>query len=706
MGAACGSGMAHGHAGDLHLGGAGLDIRVAASQKQTLNIVLTESDRIRLLAPLQQGKPSCIELSVEVRSGRDQPASMSMWVRDSPGAVPGRLIRQFIEGENSFRLQLLSSHTQGFIPGPYQLTIDGGAKDARLFITMTHSLNAQRDGGWMAETAEQARDRLQLENAELQALVEKQKEFILILKRKFLEKGDALLDAQNDVLVQKAKRAKFIINTWRMKTVVPAFQSWRTYARERKARKKELLGKVMTRLGNSQLWRAWRTWVALVDGQKIGGLKAALAAEKGKRARALINAWRMRSITPVFLEWRKFAREDKEHRRVLMGKIVARMQNAGLWQAFRHWSKIIESSKVRGLQDRLNAMMDKDRKKRIENFLAKWRDKTLVPKFQAWRRYAHEHHGRKKILMGKVVLRLGNAKLWSAWRQWKRSIEDDKVNALKSQLNRHKAARAQQLIGMWRMRSLTPVFKAWSIEVKQTRNKKKLLMGKVVNRMQNAKLWQAFRQWNRVAEGMKLASVQNTLAANAHTAKKKRILALMSRWAKGSLTSVFRAWHSWSHKNRQRKHELLGKIVRRMGSVQLWSGFRNWKKYTEWSKMDEMRDRIRNEVMAGMSHSGLMQGRLGAGAGAGNGDYQSLLLKYRGLKHKKLTLESGYDQLFKFLQRFRVQIAKCIEEEINRLTHHCKCDVCLTKRKMLTQNGINDWLFQFDRELVRFKYPG
>ena len=434
-----------------------------------------------------------------------------------------------------------------------------------------------------------------------------------------------------------------------------------------------------------------------------------LPRPSGKRARALINAWRMRSVTPVFIEWRKFASEHKSHRRVLMGKIVARMQNAGLWQAFRHWSKIIESSKVRTLQDKLDQMVNRERKKRIEGFLAKWRDKTLAPKFQAWRRYAHENHGRKKRLMGKVVLRLGNAKLWAAWRQWKRAIEDDKVNVLKSQLNKHKAARAQQLIGMWRMRSLTPVFKAWSLQARETRKRKRVLMAKVVSRMQNAKLWQAFRQWVRVADGLKVQSVQSTLAANAHTAKKKRILALMSRWAKGSLTSVFRAWRTWSAANRLRKRELLGKVVRRMGSAQLWAGFRSWRRYTDWARMDDMRDRIRNEVMASMSHSGMGtgMGRLGSGAGAGgSADYQALLLKYRGLKHKKLSLEAGYDGLFKFLQRFRVQIARCIEEEINRLTHHCKCDVCLTKRKMLTQNGINEWLHQFDRELIRFKYPG
>ena len=287
-----GSSLQHGDGGELRLGGASLEVRVPASQKRDVSLVLTEADRSQLLAPLQQGQPSCVELVVELRGGGGSggsgtsapaPSALSMWVRDSPGSMPGRLVRQFIEGESSFRVQLLASHTQGFVAGAYRLSIDGGLRDSRVSFTMLHSLAPPRDGsgGWATESLEQARDRLQRENAELQALVEKQKEFILILKRKFLEKGDALMDSQNEVLLQKAKRAKFIINTWRMKTVVPAFAAWRTYAQTKKARKKELLGKVVARLGNSQLWRAWRTWVHLVEGQKIGGLKAALAAEKG-----------------------------------------------------------------------------------------------------------------------------------------------------------------------------------------------------------------------------------------------------------------------------------------------------------------------------------------------------------------------------------------------------------------------------------------
>jgi hypothetical protein len=228
-----------------------------------------------------------------------------MWVKSSEGNE-GRLLRQFVPGESSFRVQLLAQHTLTFTAGCYLLSLEGGAKDARVHLSMTHSTlgGPGIGGGWLAETAEQARDRLLAENRELQLLVEKQKEFILILKRKYLEKGDALLEKENEVLQQKAKRAKFIINTWRMKTVVPAFQSWRTYTKERKARKRELLGKVVGRLANSQVWRAWRVWVQHVESYKVGGLKAALAAEKGQQtctAHALCDRPRAGMYSLTFL---------------------------------------------------------------------------------------------------------------------------------------------------------------------------------------------------------------------------------------------------------------------------------------------------------------------------------------------------------------------------------------------------------------------
>jgi hypothetical protein len=182
----------------------------------------------------------------------------------------------------------------------------------------------------------------------------------------------------------------------------------------------------------------------------------------------------------------------------------------------------------------------------------------------------------------------------------------------------------------------------------------------------------------------------------------------MARWQKGSLVGVFRGWRKFAATNRARKRELLGKVVRRMGSSKLYAAWRSWRKYSEWARMDEMRDKIRNEMMATMSLSQYGGGgRSGGGSGGGGGsaDYQALLAKYRSLKHKKLALESGYDSLFKFLQRFRLSIARNIEEEIGRLVHHCKCDVCQTKRRMLNSNGINEWFFSFDRELVKFKYP-
>ena len=684
----------------------GLNIDVPANSKQNITLVINQRDNNLLLTALQQGKPSCMELTITCQS-KEQPSSLSMWVK-APDGSEGRLLRPFRVGEHQFRVQVLAQHTLNFKIGFYLLNVDGNSHHpSRIHIECRHSVNgvgSNYGGGWVAETAEQARDRLLAENRELQLLVEKQKEFILILKRKFLEKGDQLAEKENEVLIQKQKRAKFIINTWRMKTVVPAFQAWRTHTRDRKARKKELLGKVVLRLGNSQLWRSWRTWVQYVESFKVGGLKAALAAEKGKRARQLISAWRMRTTAPVFIAWKKWTKDQKERKKRLMGKVVARIQHAGLYMALRQWKQLIEHDRIAVLQRKMNEMVGADRKKRIESFLIKWRGKTIVPKFQAWRRYAHEHRGRKRILMGKVVLRLGNAKLWSAWRQWRKSIEDDKVNHLKNQLQKHKFARAKQLIATWRLKSLTPAFKAWKAFAVTTRNRKKQLMHKVVMRMQNGPLWAAFRQWSQAAEKMKIAALRDGMKSNLNAQKKRRIQALMARWQKGTVVGTFKRWRQWAQKNRQRKKELLGKVVRRMAQANVWRSFRQWKKFSDSMKLEEMKEKIRNELMSTMMLSGQI-GR-GSNTGGASGDYQALLLKYRSLKHKKLSLESSYDSLFKFLQKFRVQIARCMEEEIHRLTHHCKCDVCQTKRKMLTSNGINEWFFQFDREIIRFRFPG
>jgi len=709
MGAACSAGTVGAH--DLHIDGASVETQVPASEKSSLTLVISPSDRQRLLTTtLPARPPPCIDLNVTILTA-DPPATLSMWVI-APDGREGRLLRPFRLGERSFRVQILSSHTRGFLAGNYLLTVEGGVRTSRIRAAVRYGVSAgASNSGWEVETAEQARDRLYAENRELQALVAKQKEYILVLKRKFLEKGQQLSHKEQELIIQKQKRAKFIINTWRMKTVVPAFTAWRQYATERKERKRELLGKVVLRMSNSQVWRAWRHWKGMIEGEKLRGLKAALASEKAKRARATILSWRLRTCAPVFQAWRKWAREYKERKRILMGKVVLRMQHKGLWQAFRQWKQTVEAQKVALMRRRMNEMAGRDRRTRIENFLNRWRHKTLIPKFQAWRRFAHEHRGKKRILLGKIVCRMSNARLWNAFRQWKRCIEDDKVSSLREQLVRHKRARAQQLIHMWRMRSLTPVFKAWRSFIHERHGKKRQLLAKVVLRMQHASLWAAFRQWSRWAEHERINQVRNSMAYSLRAQKKRRLAALMSRWQKSTIVSTFRRWRVWARQNHERKRQLLGKVVRRMASARQWQAWRQWKKYTDGLRMEEMKEQVRNELMATMMLNGGsgMGGsrRFGSSSSLTNvsGDYQALLLKYRSLKSKKLVLESSYDSLFRFLQRFRIQVARCIEEEIGRLTHHCRCDVCQTKRKMLNANGINEWLFQFDREIVRFKYP-
>jgi len=138
--------MAHGNAGELRMDTPGLDVRVGASQRQAITLVVTEHDRARLLGALQAGKPSAIDIHVQCRSGRDQPAALSMWVKSSEGNE-GRLLRQFVAGENSFRVQLLAQHTLTFTAGFYLLSIEGGARDSRVHLTMTHSTVGGPGGG-------------------------------------------------------------------------------------------------------------------------------------------------------------------------------------------------------------------------------------------------------------------------------------------------------------------------------------------------------------------------------------------------------------------------------------------------------------------------------------------------------------------------------------------------------------------------------
>lgn len=673
----------------------GLEFDVPARQKKWITLIISKKDQTRLLnASKGFSRTSFIELGVTVKSPPPfTPEKISLIIENFK-KEKGELSRTFIPTDKYVTLSILRIHTRDFQPGRLLMCVQGGVQPARVHLAARVSVNLQsseQPDGWGDELM-----RLRNEVAELQATVAKQKEFILILKRKFMEKGELLSQKEKDLVIEKQKRARFIINAWRQRTIVPAFQEWAKYAKDRKARKKELLGKIVLRMGNASLWQAYRHWRNYCEQFKVNGLKRMLMQEKAKRAQQIIKAWRERTLTPVFQAWKAYIARKKQ----LMHKIVMRLQNGPLWRAFRHWSTMCAEGKVDALKKKMDEMMSRERARRIKMFLEKWRSRTVVPVFQAWRKYAHENIGKKKRLLGKMVLRMSQSKIWGAFRQWRHLIENEKVSKLQAQLNKHRAKRAEALITAWRMRSLTPVFLAWRNHTAGTRGRKKQLLGKVVLRLQNSVLWRGFRHWRQVIEQDKVAEKQNQFNSKLKDAKKKRLQSFLSKWTRSSLVSSFRAWASYSRQRRQRKKELLGKVVKKMANANLWKAFRQWRQYSDSCKADDMRQQMRLEIMnsLGKNNNNNLNGW--------GGDYGTLLSKYRDMKLKKQRMEISYDQLYRFLQRFRVAIAKNIAEEIERLTHHCRCDVCVTKRKMLNQNGINEWLFQFDREIVKFKFPG
>jgi hypothetical protein len=223
-----------------------------------------------------------------------------------------------------------------------------------------------------------------------------------------------------------------------------------------------------------------------------------------------------------------------------MGKVMLRMQNAKLWSALMPAHLGLDEPAGKKRAERMaDADSGAPRAQATHSFdasasgFAQERDHGYS--------YGRESGGNQRpdsVFVKHIVA--------PGFRQWRRAIEDDKVSRLRSQLDRHKAARAQQLIAMWRMRSLTPVFKAWKAHGQAARGRKKQLMGKVVLRMQNAKLWASWRQWAKVVDQLRVNSLKNDMAAGLHAQKKRRIQALMARWQKGSLVGVFRGWRKFA----------------------------------------------------------------------------------------------------------------------------------------------------------------
>lgn len=127
------------------------------------------------------------------------------------------------------------------------------------------------------------------------------------------------------------------------------------------------------------------------------------------------------------------------------------------------------------------------------------------------------------------------------------------------------------------MGTLIPVFTKWRQHVKETKEKKKQILTRTLDRLSSSMTWRAWRQWRLFIEDSNVASLKTKFAQEygllkiqLQHEKLKRAQSMMIRWRMQSLIPCFQAWKQYSTDRKQRKKEVLGKTLLRMENSHLW----------------------------------------------------------------------------------------------------------------------------------------
>jgi hypothetical protein len=398
--------------------------------------------------------------------------------------------------------------------------------------------------------------------------------------RSTMEAANAEL--RNQLAAQQHASASSLMRRWAKRGMAKSFLAWARYSRERAIRRRTVLTKTVKRLQNGKTWQAFRTWRNFVAQSNVALLQQRIEeqsrhmedtvrAHKERTRAGIIRRWRTSTLTPAFKAWRAHVNERKQHADDLMNRTICRMRNGRMYAGWRKWRQFVEQDRVDEVRSSMGKQMqalqeqlDQHHASKIELVMRRWRHKTLVPAFDAWRQHIDRKKKRRKELMDRTLKRFVNGAKWGAWRKWKQAVEDEKVNEiraamqaesdqLRDALARTHGQRINALMQRWRNRSACSAFVAWATWARQRAERRKELMDRTLKRMLQTKLWSAWRQWASHVEQMRVEEVRSKMDAELHNVKMQTAVARWQQQQRNLMTRSFLAWTSHIRQNKARK---------------------------------------------------------------------------------------------------------------------------------------------------------
>jgi hypothetical protein len=308
--------------------------------------------------------------------------------------------------------------------------------------------------------------------------------------------------------------------------------------------------------------------------------------QKGKRAQAMIQRWRIQALVPAFDHWKAWSRQHRQHRLQLLTTMLNRLVNKNVWVAWRQWGQQCEDMALQELKSKLSAQKAKQGMQLIKS----WRMRAIVPCFKSWKQWAKEHKVYREAVQRKTFTRMVNASVWGVWRQWQLSVEDAKLAAMREilegqegSLAAHRAKRVQLMVHKWKYASQTQAFHRWRAWARETRAHKRELLTTTMTRMVHHEYYGVWRVWTSLVETQRVQELTDAVNSQKHA----RAGAMILRWRLQSMAPCFAAWRQWASEQVQRKTFLFSSTITRMCNASLWQTWRSWTQTVQEEKGEE-----------------------------------------------------------------------------------------------------------------------
>jgi hypothetical protein len=318
------------------------------------------------------------------------------------------------------------------------------------------------------------------------------------------------------------------------------------------AAQQRLVDKTLRRIAYHTLYRAMRIWKKEAEDRGVQAMQQKFKGrENALKLRLLtdkIALHRQSALRPVMQRWRRYTKERKERKHLLMDKVVRRMLGGKLWAALRQWKEWTQDAAVNQLRAEMNAKLHYQKQQRAAALIRTWRHRSIQPCFVAWAQFVRANQQRKATL-GKVFARLTQLKLHQAFRTWR----------------------------LWRAQQASSEALA---------SRQRVIMDRTFRRLCATMLYRGFRTWVSYAEQHKQAQVSKSFRLLRSAAVHTKIAALVRNNVKES----FLEWRRYARATRRersmvnemarfRQCDVLDRALRRVQHTSILRSFAHWRTY-------------------------------------------------------------------------------------------------------------------------------